>query len=310
MYKYEWDAEPGVFCCWYITAILLQGGDQVANPQFKDSFFRHIFRQPDELVLLHQALYGDKVAESDITLITLENILLDRLKNDLSYVVQNRRFILCEQQSTINLNMPMRFAMYFSESLKHLIPNAKAMYQTTLIRFPTPFFGVLQMGNTDGQDHNVLRLSSSFIEPQVPEDVRLELLVDVFNIDYSPERAILKKCPTLKDYSYFISEIDIRRKAGFPLDQAIRETVELCREANILRRYLDKEYEEVKNMVTLQYNEEEARQFWRQEAFAEGMERGMEQGTQNTLQRLLDAGVINKADIEKAYAGVAVPTLG
>ena len=55
-------------------------------------------------------------------------------------------------------------------------------------------------------------------------------------------------------------------------------------------------------MVTLQYNEEEARQFWKEE--------GREEGAQDALQRLLVAGVINKADIEKAYAGAAVPTLG
>ena len=237
----------------------------MANKQFKDSFFRHIFRNLDELVSLHKALYDDKIAESDVVFTTLDNILLDRLKNDLSYVVQNRRFMLFEHQSSINLNMPMRFAMYFSESLKHLIPNAKAMYQTNLIHFPTPFFAVLQMGNPNGQDHTVLHLSDSFLEPQAPEDRRLELLVDVFNIDYSPERPILHKCPTLNGYSYFINEVEIRRNANYSTDQAIREAVEVCRERNILRRYLDAEYEEVKNMVTLQYNEKEAQQFWREE---------------------------------------------
>ena len=232
----------------------------MANHQFKDSFFRHIFRQPDELASLHEALYGEEVTAGDIEFNAMEDILLDRLKNDLSYLVKNRRIILCEHQSTINLNMPLRFAMYFGDSLKHLIPNARAMYQSKLISIPAPFFGVLQMGNPEGQDHTVLRLSTAFIEQ---DDIRLELLVDVFNIDYSPERPILQKCPSLMGYSFFINEIEQRRKAGISTDQAIREAVEVCRERNILRRYLDEEYEEVKNMVTLQYNEDEARQFWR-----------------------------------------------
>lgn len=262
----------------------------MANHQYKDSLLRHIFNRPETAASIYSAMYGDDtVTADDVKLIMLDNLLMDRLKNDLSFTVRNQYVAMTEYQSTVNANMPLRFSLYVSELFRHLLQNSEAMYRSKIVKIPAPLFATLQSGAPKAPNRKVLRLSDAFLAPKGS----MELRVDVFNIDYKPSRPILKKCPPLHDYSLFIHKVNDWVREGFVRDVAIRKGLDYCKTDGILWDYISETYEEVVNMVSLVYNETEARQAWREEALEEGMEKGMEKGLTNgilaSIRNLMDS---------------------
>ena len=256
----------------------------MSNHQYKDSLLRHIMNRPETAASLYRALYDDDtVTAADIELVTLDNILMDRLKNDLSFVARNHRVCLLEHQSTANDNMPLRFALYLSELLRHLLPNNQAMYHRKLIKIPAPGFVVLQQGNPHAPDHDVKLLSEAFMEPSDA----LELKVDVFNIDYRPGRAILEKCPPLRDYSFFIGKVDEYLAQGINRDSAIKKALLFCKDNGVLWSYIQDTYEEVISMVTLRYDEAEAHEAYREEGRLEGRQEGRVEGILSIIKNMV-----------------------
>ena len=114
----------------------------------------------------------------------------------------------------------------------------------------------------------------------------LDLSVTVYNITYSPSRLILQQCPLLHDYSFFVQQVETQRKMH-GLDESIRKAMDICAEKGIPPEFISTHYKEVHNMVTLWYDEKEARECWRKEAFADGMEKEMEQGLLKSTQNLM-----------------------
>ena len=251
----------------------------MANREYKDSFFRFIFNRPPAACSLYRAAsQNPAVTEQDIRINTLDSILMDRIKNDVSLLVPGHYVVLLGHQSTWSLNLPLRCLWYISELYRHMIPNKKAMYRTKLIRIPAPQFYVFYIGSPKEPDTSVLHLSDAFLEPS---DC-LNLSVTVYNIAYSPHRPILRQCPLLHDYSLFVHQVEAQRKTH-GLDEAIRKAMDDYAERGILSEFISTHYKEVHDMVTLWYDENEAREYWREEAFEDGMEKGILKSIQNLM---------------------------
>ena len=244
----------------------------MANREYKDSLFRFLFRDPSALSSLYGAIQpGSFLAAEDIHPNTLDSILMDRIKNDISFLAQGHYIVLFGHQSTWSHNIPLRCLWYISELYRHMIPNKKAMYRERLIPIPAPQFFVFYNGDSEKPDKSMLHLSDAFLEPSNC----MEISVTVFNITYAPNRPILQRCPLLHDYSFFVNEVETRyKKEHLPLDTAIRQSMGYCSDSGILSDFIHSHYEEVIHMVTLWYDENEAREYWREEAFEDGIEKG------------------------------------
>lgn len=72
--------------------------DKFAKYTIKDSVFTHLFREKRYLLQLYKCLHPEDtdVTEADITDITIENVLMDDLYNDLGMRVRDRLVILTE----------------------------------------------------------------------------------------------------------------------------------------------------------------------------------------------------------------------
>ena len=68
--------------------------------------------------MLYKALHNEDadVTKDDIKLITLENVLMANMYNDLGVSVKNKIFILTEAQSTWSVNIIIRMLMYLAET--------------------------------------------------------------------------------------------------------------------------------------------------------------------------------------------------
>ena len=244
-----------------------------AKNNYRDSLFRKYFEHPDKLAALHELLTGIPTAEQNVEIKTLKSVLFNRLKNDISFKIGDRFIVLFEHQSTINPNMPARMLLY-SAMLYRKMLSKESIYSKKLIPLPAPEFYVLYNGKDPWKDNSKLYLSSAFAENQH----NLELVVTVRNIRYNKDNELLQKYKPLHDYSFFVYDVEKRVASGDSLADAIRSATDYCINHNIMRDYLSANYEEVFEMMSLRWNEKDAKKYWQKEAREEGHAAGLVEG--------------------------------
>ncbi len=72
--------------------------------------------------------------------------------------------------------------------------------------------------------------------------------------------------------------VEKKEQDGASKEDAIRETIAYCIEHGILTEFLEQNAREVTDMISMKWDENIAREVWKEEAMAEGMEKGMEKG--------------------------------
>mgnify|MGYP004513239689 FL=1 len=258
-----------------------------AKNNYRDSLFRKYFEHPDKLAALHELLTGIPTAEQNVEIKTLKSVLFNRLKNDISFKVGDRFIVLFEHQSTINPNMPARMLLY-SAMLYRKMLSKESIYSKKLIPLPAPEFYVLYNGKDPWKDNSKLYLSSAFAENQH----NLELVVTVRNIRYNKDNELLQKYKPLHDYSFFVYDVEQRVANGDSLADAIRSATDYCINHNIMRDYLSANYEEVFEMMSLRWNEKDAKKYWQKEAREEGHAAGLAEGHAQGLSQGLSQGLV------------------
>ena len=135
-----------------------------------------------------------------------------------------------------------------------------------LIKFPKPKFYVLYDGNKDEPLKYEMKLSDAFDG----DSSSLELIVTSFNINYGLSQPLLEKCQYLKDYSRLIGQVKEGLSNKLSLHEAIIKAVDYCINNNVMKEYLTQHEKEVFNMLALQWNIDDAKTAWQQEARDEG----------------------------------------
>ena len=92
-----------------------------ANKKYKDTVFRMLFSDRENLLSLYNAINGTTYENPEaLEIVTLENAIYMGMKNDLAFIVDTNLF-LYEHQSTYNPNMPLRDLLYISSEYRHQI---------------------------------------------------------------------------------------------------------------------------------------------------------------------------------------------
>ena len=254
------------------------------NAQYRDSVFRSYFNDPVRLLSLCNAVLDTKYDNPDeLNINTLEGIFFDKQKNDISCTIDNHFLILVEHQTTVNENMPFRCLSYVTELLNNLVKNKKKLYYKGLITFPKPKFFVLYDGDKNESLQRTMRLSDAFNG----DSDSLELVVTVFNINYSLSQPLLKNCHYLSDYSNLVGKVKEGIRLGLQRRDAISRAVKFCIEHGIMGNYLVEHSEEVFNMLALEWNMDDALQA----RFDEGYEDGHIEGIESVARNMLRSGM-------------------
>ncbi|MDR2598751.1 MAG: hypothetical protein LBC73_00555, partial [Oscillospiraceae bacterium] len=91
-----------------------------------------------------------------------------------------------------------------------------------------------------------------------------------------------QKSVDLNQYSIFTNRVQENIDKGLLLVNAIKETIRWSIEQGILSSYLTKHESEVENMLYTEWNWDDAKEIWQEEAredgVIEGLERGRKQG--------------------------------
>lgn len=257
--------------------------------KYKDTVFRMIFKDKENLLSLYNAVNGtDYKNPEELEITTLENALYMNMKNDMSCVM-DFSLNLYEHQSTVNPNIPLRDLFYVSKILQGLIVK-EDLYSSRRIQIPVPRFYMFYNGVKEMPEQWEMKLSESCIRPESGEtDSMLELTVKAFNINFGKNKELLDTCQKLKEYSQYVDRIRQYAKE-MPIKEAIDRAITECINEGILSDFLQKNRVEALEMSWYEYNEELHLKNERQIAYEEGMECGLENGVKQTILRMHQNG--------------------
>jgi hypothetical protein len=291
------------------------------NRNYKNSVFNFLFSDPALLRELYSAIEGITLPpDIPIDINTLSDVLFMERTNDISFLIDNRLVVLIEHQSTICNNIPLRLLEYVVRVYEKITDSEKR-YQENLMKIPKPEFIVLYNGRDEYPDYKELKLSDAFMDIEGlkligVDKIPLELIVQVYNINYGHNPEILKKSETLNGYSLLVDKIweyaekedekekekekekrlekrhkeILKKRHKEILEKILPSVVKYCITNNILVDFLREHGSEVINMFYGEYDREVDIAVNRREAWEDGREEGLEQGRQHFLE-LLNQGL-------------------
>lgn len=258
---------------------------------YKDTLFRMIFREKEQLLSLYNAVNGTQYTNAEeLEIVTLENAIYMNMKNDLAFIL-DVSLNLYEHQSTFTPNMPLRNLFYVSRELqKHV--NSDELYRSALVKIPTPRFLVFYNGRKEQPEKRILKLSDSYESPE--EEPQLELVVTMLNINSGKNAELMEKCQPLKEYALYVEKVRTYSKQ-MELAEAVERAVTESIQEGILSEFLLRYRKEAIEMSIFEYNEEEALKYIREDEFQMGKEEGIEQGelskTRTVIRNMLKHGM-------------------
>ncbi len=242
------------------------------NRSSKDSVFTDLFSHPEYLLELYQSLFPEDkdCTKEDLEILSLENIFINGPYNDLGFLVKDKLMILIEAQSTWNPNIPMRMLTYLTRTyrdyaLRHKFNN----YGSKLEKYPKPKFYVVYTGDT-AYPSDKLHLNDCFISDGEDEESSVDCTVKVITS--------VNSSGILTEYISFCKIFnDMIRKYGYVLN-AITQTIRICKDKDILKKYLESREVEVTRMLENIFDQEV--EF---ESYARALEREMQEATEKAV---------------------------
>ena len=257
------------------------------NPKriYKDSLFRTYFKDVKNFAELCNAVTGLNFDAAQFRENTVDEILFNSLRNDVSFSVGEACFVFFEHQSTRNFNMPLRMLFYLS-MLYRSETEEDFIYQTQIIPLHAPKFFVFYNGKEPCPEESILKLSDAF---SMPGDI--ELTVKVFNINYNKNFRLIRDCRPVHDYSCFIDRVNVFLSKGMSRSDAIIAAMKWCRQREIMSDFWSEHWWEVFEMVNLVWNEEDAKKSYiaqgrkisREEGLLAGRKEGLLAGREEGL---------------------------
>ena len=247
------------------------------NRKYKDSVFRMLFSKKDKLIELYNAIFDTNYTEDDsVDITTIEEVIFKTMKNDISFVMDGKFVLLVEHQSSINNNMCLRDLIYITEVIRQMI-DPKDLYKEAPVKIPTPAFVMLYNGERHMPAYHEMKLSDAYMDKE--GECSLQLIIRVYNINKDAGSELLKKSPTLKQYSMFVERVRTYSKTRETLaERDIVDIMESCIEDGILPEFLSNYGREAVGMMFKELTQEEAMEMSRQDGYDLGIEKGIEQG--------------------------------
>lgn len=245
----------------------------IINRKHKDRLFCSIFKEKKELLSLYNAINETNYTDEEaLTVNTLDNAIYMTMKNDVSFLIYGI-LNLYEHQSTWNPNMPLRDFLYVSQQIKRMVDeNGWDIYGSKLVKIPTPQAVVFYNGKENQPARQILRLSDAFENKTKIGCMEFECLV--LNINYGNNKEIMGKCKSLMGYAILIERIRKHEKREQNLETAVDHAIEECIKDNILADYLRFYWNEVKNLILSEYNEQRHIENEKRWSYEEGREEG------------------------------------
>lgn len=218
------------------------------NHVVKDSVFRALFSEPQNLLQLYQSLHPEdtQTTEQDLHIVTMGQMFFNGIYNDLGFLVGNRLLILAEAQSTWSKNIVLRELMYLVGTYQEYLTGIGAnLYGSRPVEIPKPELYVIYT-----KERGNLPEWLSFKDVFFPDDD--DCAIDArARVIYADESDSL-----VNQYIRFCMVLDRERQLHGDTAQAITETIRICCDENLIREFLNKRRLEVERMLGTLFTQE------------------------------------------------------
>lgn len=252
--------------------------DLLVNRNVKDSVFRNLFSDKKYLFQLYQALHPEDkdTTIDDLEYVTLENVLVRDIYNDLGVRVGDKLLLLIEAQSTWTENIIIRCLMYMARTLQdYFKQTSQSLFSEKLVHMPEPELYVIYTGDSV-IDKEYISLSETFFGgKQTALDVRVKVVLDG------------KEGDIINQYVVFTKVINDQVKRYGRTREAITEAIRICKNRNILKDYLTSREKEVVDIMITLFDQQEVLEDY----IASDRREQAEKNAKETAKTLYDNGV-------------------
>ena len=132
--------------------------DGIVKHTLKDSVFTSLFKEKKYLIQLYQALHPEdrEATEDDLQDVTISNVLVNDLYNDIGFRVGSTLLILIESQSTWTVNIIFRALMYLVQTYREYFKETKQdIYKSKKLEMPVLEFYVIYTGTRKDRPEDI-----------------------------------------------------------------------------------------------------------------------------------------------------------
>ncbi len=227
--------------------MMAANGKSEAKRKIKDSVFTDLFQDTKYVLKLYQALHPEdtEVTEENISNVTLKNVLLDQMYNDLGFQIGNRLVVLVEAQSTWTPNILIRSLMYLAQTWQEYIESTgQNVYGSRKIELPEPELYVIYTGDRKSHPNHMLLTEDFFGNHHSAIEVKVKMIYDG------------KEGDIINQYVGFTRVYNEQVRQYGRTRQAVMETIRICRDRNYLKEYLEAREKEVVNIMMTLFDDE------------------------------------------------------
>ena len=220
----------------------------IPKRKIKDSVFTSLFQDKKYLLQLYKALHPEDcdVTEDEIEDITIKHVLIDADYNDLGFSVGNRLMVLVESQSTWTVNIIIRALIYLIQTYHDYFKRTNQnLYGSKKVNMPKPELYMIYTGDRKNIPDSI-SLSEEFFD-----GVKTAIDTEVKVLYQENEKDIIGQ------YIIFSKVYNEQRKLYGNTQQAITETIRICKDRNVLKEYLERKEQEVVDMMMTLFDDEQ-----------------------------------------------------
>ena len=266
--------------------------ERVVKHTVKDSVFTSLFKEIRYLIQLYRARHPEdsETTEDDLKDVTVSNVLVDDIYNDLGFTVGTTIMLLIEVQSTWTVNIIFRALMYLVQTYREYFRKTKQnLYKSKKLKMPKPEIYVIYVGDRKTRPEEITLSEEFFAGEDICIDVRVKMIYDGKNGDI------------INQYVVFTKVCNEQVAKHGRTREAVQEAVRICKERNVLKEYLSSREKEVVDMLMELYDEQEVLR-----SYVESEKYEVENATKiATARRLLKMGKLSVEEIAEG-AGLTV----
>ena len=240
-----------------------------AKLTIRDSVFSDLFRDKRYLLKLYQTLHPEdtETTEDDLVDVTIQNVLTNNLYNALGFRNKDRIVILTEAQSSWSVNIVVRAFLYLAQTWNDYIDATNQnRYGSRKMRLPKPEVYVIFSGDRQERPEYLSLTDEFFGGEKGFLDIRVKMLYG------DGEEDIISQYVNFTKIYQEQSGLHGRTK------EAVRETIRICKDRDVLREYLSSREKEVVSIMMSLFDQERAVEQFGYEKRQEGREEGREEG--------------------------------
>lgn len=298
-----------------------QNNEMKYNKKYKDTSFKYLFNDKQEISNLYKAVTEKYINPNDIQLENLDSLVISDWYNDVSFRTKdNSVVILFEQQSSKCTNMTIRCLVYYTNLIQRLYSEnygaddenkngfKDKIYSSTVLKVPKPEFYVLYIAKDNINNQELFTEHNKNFETvtSFSDDIFLQVRVKNIDIHYNKlSTQQIQQSNTLAGYSYIIQQYEIYDKElkSSIIDDDIRrrtaitKAIEDCRKKGYLLSYLDRE--EFKTMLQKDFTFEDYCRVKAEDSRREGRQEGRQEGIQAMILDNLEEGFTKEKIVSK-----------